>query len=224
MGYDDPPCGDSELERRGRIPMRNRSQQEQFTLLYFRSGETVTMLDGSGYCFCQREAKWGAGLPGRNDDEILDRVTGTKTCAQGGWCGMELRQPNTCGGESAARIRLDSSTFTAIFGNGSMMDGSQPTTGSFQEKPAFNPKRPIFRRFPAARDPGAALGTAPRPTAGPRVATPSTRRIVSTGASGFRVSLVVVAAKKGKTTRPSRNAQRPWIPEADGAGRRNDCQ
>ncbi len=191
------------------------SQQEQLKPFYFRSGETVTMLDGSGYRL-PTEAEWEfacrAGTTtkywtGDRDEDL----------PQGGWCGMNS------GSRTHAVGELKANPFGLFDIHGNIWewvhDGWEPTYDrQFQEKPAFNPNGPSSAGSQRVIRGGNWHGTASNCRSSGRYAFDPADRI--DGAPGFRVSLVVVAAKKGKTTRPAATLNDPgfqkWMEQVAG--------
>ncbi len=182
------------------------SKQEKLKPFYFRAGETITPLDGTGYRL-PSEAEWEfacrAGTATKywigDQDEDLMRV---------GWFG------GNSGGRTHAAGELKANPFglSDIHGNAWewVRDGWDATWyGQFQEQPAINPNSPFsagFRRVVR----GGGWGY---PASGCR----SSNRNANDpsghyGNIGFRVSLVVDAVKAAKQQTPQSVTKKEPLP------------
>ena len=186
------------------------SKQEKLKPFYFRAGETITPLDGTGYRL-PSEAEWEfacrAGTATKywigDQDEDLVRA---------GWFG------GNSGGRTHAAGELKANPFGLYDIHGNvwewMQDWWEPTYyGEFQEKPALDPNGPSSAGSQRVIRGGHWGGPAPHFRASFRNASGAGR----SGNVGFRVSLSVEAVRQSLKAAGPAIPNRPKVSVTDGS-------
>ena len=168
------------------------SKQEELKPFYFRAGETITPLDGTGYRL-PTEAEWEYGCHagtttkfwiGDKDEELV----------RAGWFGTNS------GGRTHAAGELKANPYGLCEIHGNVWewveDWWEPTYyGEFQEKPAINPNGPSSAGSLRVIRGGSWNYHASHCRAAFRLATPPANR---NSVIGFRVSLVAGVSRVGR--------------------------
>jgi len=186
------------------------SQQEKLKMFYFRSGETVMALDGTGYRL-PTEAEWEFSC--RAGTTTVDWIGGQdEDSPQPGWFGTNS------GGRTHAVGALKGNPFGLYDIHGNVCEWVQdvwePTYyGQFTEEPAINPNGPSTAGSQRVSRGGSWNSPASYCRASSRYAwAPSTLHQI-----GFRLALMVDAVKKGETTKPVTTLNDPafqkWMKE-----------
>jgi Leucine-rich repeat (LRR) protein len=187
------------------------SRHEKRKPFYFRSGETVTQLDGTGYRL-PTEAEWEFSCRAGTTTRYWSGDT-DQDLALAGWFGTNS------GGRTNAVGELKANPFGLHDMHGNVWEWVQDEWeatyyGQFQETPARDPKGPSSAgsgrviRGGDLDDPACDCRASPRAAYGP------TSRFFNVG---FRVSLAVTAVKKGERTKPAATLNDPafqkWMTE-----------
>ncbi len=175
------------------------SKQEKLKPFYFRAGETITPLDGTGYRL-PSEAEWEfacrAGTTTRfwSGDEDNDLVSA-------GWFG------SNSGGRTHAVGELKSNPFGLFDMHGNVwelvQDGWNANWyGQFPEQPVIDPNSPFFSNFQRVIRGGNWIGAASYCRSSDRSPSDSSTRV---SLVGFRVSLPVDAVRELLKAQPQPN-------------------
>jgi serine/threonine protein kinase/formylglycine-generating enzyme required for sulfatase activity len=173
------------------------SQQEKLKPFYFRAGEKVTMLDGTGYRL-PTEAEWEFFCRAGTTTKYWTGDT-DENLPQAGWFATNSGDRTHAVGE----LKANPFGLHDVHGNvwEWVQDAWEPTYyGQFQEKPALNPYGPSSAGSQRVLRGGSWFAPASRCRASDRYGPDPTHR---NSDIGFRVSLVVDAVKKGEPTKPA---------------------